>query len=135
MNKHGEAKWQGKSVCEDDIELTNTIIHEGDVVTGYLVYNDKQPYIVGDLVDVNESETALEYWIPVSETSLKNLLCEATEKELEQLQKKETPMKPKGSWNLCPNCNEELLSGHDLQSQFVKHCWNCGQKLDWSDEK
>ena len=61
------------------------------------------------------------------------LQCEATEKELEQLQKKETPMKPKGSWNLCPNCNEELLSGHDLQSQFMKHCWNCGQKLDWSD--
>ena len=83
MNKHEEAKWQGKSICEDDIELIDTIIHKNDVVTGYLVYNDKQPYIVGDLVEVNESETALEYWIPVSETSLKNLSYEATEKELE----------------------------------------------------
>lgn len=27
----------------------------------------------------------------------------------------------------CPNCNTTILNKH-------KHCHNCGQKLDWSDE-
>lgn len=32
----------------------------------------------------------------------------------------------------CPNCNMELLSGHDLAKENINFCFECGQKLVWS---
>lgn len=161
MNKH-EVKWQGKSICEDDIELTDTIIHKGDLVTGYLIYYDKTPYIVGDLVEVDESKITLEYWIPVSQNSLVNLSQKATEKELERLQNelanisvysldKETITMPKSQYDkferelMALQKNEKILVRMlEIQQHYTKN--NFGVKHDreynelresynWGDKK
>ncbi len=48
--------------------------------------------------------------------------------ELERLQKKETPMKVIEK-HYCPSCINNYNFGID------NYCSDCGQKLDWSDEK
>lgn len=67
---------------------------------------------------------------------------------LQELVDKATPKKPlpnkkieKGkyiTWN-CPNCNKYISSGYyypPLRMAYNhKYCCECGQKLDWSDEK
>lgn len=56
--------------------------------------------------------------------------------EVEELDKKETPMKPKyvrqidDEAYLCPNCNNTWTS-----IKSIKYCDECGQKLDWSIEE
>ena len=55
---------------------------------------------------------------------------EETEKELDRLQKKETPMKVNGytnDWG-CKVCDSTI------EFEYPR-CPYCGQKLDWSDEK
>jgi len=37
----------------------------GGWVSGYLIYNEGSPFIVGDVVESNEDYIALEYWWPV----------------------------------------------------------------------
>ena len=58
------------------------------------------------------------------------------EKELERFQKKEKPMKPEATLDLksrlhfiCPYCKRRAIVMYD------RYCCDCGQKLDWSDEK
>lgn len=52
-------------------------------------------------------------------------------KTLQELVDKETPMKVEEELELfrCPNCNEKLL----LYKCSITYCYECGQKLDWSD--
>ena len=64
--------------------------------------------------------------------------------ELERLQKKEVPMKPKVKiiyggtcginyeQHLCPTCeHSSILIGN--YNDKVNNCFNCGQKIDWSE--
>lgn len=78
--------------------------------------------------------------------------CNSIAKEkfdnLQELVDKATPKKPlpnkkieKGkyiTWN-CPNCNKYISSGYyypPLRMAYNhNYCGECGQKLDWSDEK
>lgn len=56
-------------------------------------------------------------------------------KILQELVDKATPKKTiKRGRGCCPNCGENLLGGHDLGQEWIKHCFNCGQKLDWSED-
>ena len=56
-------------------------------------------------------------------------------KTISELVEKATPKKTiKRGRGCCPNCGENLLGGHDLGQEWIKHCFNCGQKLDWGGE-
>jgi len=54
--------------------------------------------------------------------------------ELETLKKHNEPMKPlkDGSYDICPICKECLPAA--WANVYRKHCGNCGQALDWSEE-
>jgi predicted SprT family Zn-dependent metalloprotease len=60
--------------------------------------------------------------------------------ELERLQKKEVAMKPLrydyGGYQ-CPNCKGLYVQARESDNSEVNlnHCNDCGQYLDWSDEK
>lgn len=51
---------------------------------------------------------------------------------LQELVDKETPMKVEEELELfrCPKCNEKLL----IYKRSINYCYECGQKLDWSEE-
>ena len=53
------------------------------------------------------------------------------QKELNELKKRNEPMKPNysGKFPVCPSCRTLL------HSIWQKRCSNCGQAIDWSDEK
>ena len=36
---------------------------------------------------------------------------------------------------VCPTCGNECLEKYMNERQNIMFCCNCGQKLDWSDEK
>lgn len=63
-------------------------------------------------------------------TPAKELAIAALEKQI--------PKKP--VWNCnnevvhCPSCDYDLMGGIDVDSeQDPSYCWECGQRLDWSD--
>ena len=53
-----------KKVQEDE-GLVKTLPIKDGFVYGNLIYNDKQPYIVGPIADVNEEYCSMEWWCPV----------------------------------------------------------------------
>jgi len=60
--------------------------------------------------------------------------------ELEELKKRDTPLKVNQSWEEednrvfdCPHCGDTWFYLND--SDEWKFCPNCGQRLDWSDEE
>ena len=36
---------------------------------------------------------------------------------------------------VCPTCGNACLEKYMNERQNTMFCWNCGQKLDWSEEK
>lgn len=69
---------------------------------------------------------------------------------LQELIDKETPKKPiekiisydydeqgtfKNKIIQCPNCEFELYNEYECIDYTFNYCPNCGQKIDWSDEK
>lgn len=63
-----------------------------------------------------------------------NFICKGTgcqpKKDLKELIERDEPKKLVK--NCCPNCNWELPQS----ALFLKtRCWNCGQKIDWSDDE
>ncbi len=71
---------------------------------------------------------------------------------LQELVDKETPKKPiekiisdaydydgqgtfKNKIIQCPNCEFELYNEYECIDYTFNYCPNCGQKIDWSDEK
>ena len=36
---------------------------------------------------------------------------------------------------VCPTCGNACLEKQENERQDTMFCWNCGQKLDWSDEE
>jgi hypothetical protein len=85
-------------------------------------------------------------------TPAENVAIEKAVKSME----KQIPKKPKHSgdvdnegvfhpingisgvpYDLCPNCQTNLCTDGFLgrNKKSMKHCENCGQKLDWSDEE
>ena len=61
--------------------------------------------------------------------------------ELEELKKRDMPMKPVikirgigNTWKIpyCPHCNNNVQSSNNYS---FKYCTHCGQRLDWSDEE
>ena len=52
--------------------------------------------------------------------------------DLQELVDKETPMKPPLKWECAkPQTRCKCSAGVE---KYYNYCWNCGQKLDWSDE-
>ena len=62
-------KFRGKSICEDTITTRDSKIGKGDWVYGSLIV-DSQPYIVGEIADVDREFIAPEFWIPVDEKTV-----------------------------------------------------------------
>lgn len=71
------------------------------------------------------------------------MLCEALDIAIEALEK-QLPKKPKeneirGGWlgkqkhYTCPTCGNCLLTEMMNERQNTGYCWDCGQRLDWSD--
>lgn len=58
---------------------------------------------------------------------------------LKELANKETPLKPKrveymfGEYNICRKCESYLMEDDNLN--LPNYCYNCAQKIDWSDEE
>jgi YopX protein len=65
-----ELKFRG--IVSDDCEFDgNVIFKKGHVVFGHLVRDDKgQPYILGDMIEVDNEMTLFETWIGVDENSV-----------------------------------------------------------------
>ena len=36
---------------------------------------------------------------------------------------------------VCPTCGNACLEKQENERQDTMFCWNCGQKIDWSDEE
>jgi len=53
-----------KEVLENE-SLCKTLPIKDGFVYGNLIYNDKQPYIVGPIADVNDEYCSMEWWCPV----------------------------------------------------------------------
>ena len=53
-----------KEVLENE-SLCKTLPIKDGFVYGNLIYNDKQPYIVGQIADVNDEYCSMEWWCPV----------------------------------------------------------------------
>jgi len=51
-------------VLEDE-SLCKTLPIKDGFVYGNLIYNDKQPYIVGPIAEVNDEYCSMEWWCPV----------------------------------------------------------------------
>lgn len=64
-----EIKFRGKSICEDVITTRDSRIAKGDWVYGSLIA-DTQPYIVGEIADVDLEFIAPEFWIPVDKNTI-----------------------------------------------------------------
>ena len=64
-----EIKFRGKSICEDVITTRDRRISQGDWVYGSLIV-DTQPYIVGEIADVDRDFIAPEFWIPVDKNTI-----------------------------------------------------------------
>ena len=62
-------KFRGKSICEDVITTRDSRIAQGDWVYGSLIV-DTQPYIVGEIADVDREFIAPEFWIPVDKNTI-----------------------------------------------------------------
>ena len=63
-----------------------------------------------------------------------------------QALEKQTPKKPRKTDSYrgmlirvyayaCPTCGNACLEKYMNERQNTMFCWNCGQKLDWSDEE
>ena len=53
-----------REVLEDE-SLCKTLPIKDGFVYGNLIYNDKQPYIVGPIADVDDEYCSMEWWCPV----------------------------------------------------------------------
>ena len=52
--------------------------------------------------------------------------------DLQELVDKETPMKPPLKWEYAkPQTRCKCTAGVE---KYHNYCWDCGQKLDWSDD-
>lgn len=76
-------------------------------------------------------------------TSGYSMLCEALDIAIEALEK-QLAIKPKeneirGGWlgkqkhYTCPTCGNCLLEEMMNERQNTGYCWDCGQRLDWSE--
>lgn len=63
------------------------------------------------------------------------LLEKKNKERFEVLEKRATPMKPMlARWDyICSNCGNFINNGSKWQCEHF--CDNCGQAIDWSDEK
>lgn len=49
--------------------------------------------------------------------------------------KPRNPVRPKGYSNIeCPTCGAHLKQFYEPEEANVPFCYNCGQRLDWSEE-
>ena len=68
---------------------------------------------------------------------VRDVAIEALEK---QLPKKAKENEIRGGWlgkqkhYTCPNCGNCLLTKMMNERQNTSYCWDCGQRLDWSEE-
>ena len=95
-------------------------------------YEDSNGYFSQIEKALNELEDAKHNYKAVKEM-YNNSVAYATkiQEELNELKKRNEPMKPNygGKFPQCPACKKLL------HSIWQKHCDNCTQAIDWSDEK
>ena len=81
--------------------------------------------------------------VPINTT--KEELTEAMGMSIQALEK-QIPKKPRKTDSyrgvlkrvyayVCPTCGNACLEKYMNKRQNTMFCWNCGQKLDWSDEE
>jgi rRNA maturation endonuclease Nob1 len=81
----------------------------------HISYNDKKAVKVREIL--------------LDDCSNKHTIVDKALTRLDDLEKKNTPMKPYWEHDyICTNCSNEFVEKTD------KHCSNCGQKLDWGGD-
>lgn len=114
----------------------------GELVEGYLYITHDGKYEIAKYCDETNIERIAYEVIP------KTLACKALEK---QIPKKVILGYDEQDSICCPNCNSDIAPMDDLDDCLLYHCprcgekdailqgdnycFNCGQALDWSDEK
>lgn len=88
--------------------------------------------------ELKGSEEILEFYYAESFIKACDMAVQALEKQI--------PRKPRKTDSyrgvlkrvyayVCPTCGNACLEKYMNERQNTMFCWNCGQKLDWSDEK
>lgn len=97
--------------------------------------------VVEKIKDVKEQNKALNKYLTEYKTKVHKFETIGTFEEFKALKEKNEPKQPivrqadekidildfctqKGDVCLCPSCNDYIICAD------IKHCWNCGQKLD-----
>lgn len=79
----------------------------------------------GDLLKQAKKEIEAFY----TQENINEVICKAVEEALERRVPKQPVMHLTYSEVEAPHCPQ-----CDVQvKEYLKHCWNCGQKLDWSE--
>lgn len=93
---------------------------------------------------MKESEAVKEFQQSIDLPFGCNVSKEASELAIQALEK-QIPMKPRKTDSyrgvlkriyayVCPTCGNVCLEKYMNERQNTIFCWNCGQRLDWSDE-
>ena len=88
--------------------------------------------------ELKGSEEILEFYYPESFIKACDMAVQALKKQI--------PRKPRKTDSyrgvlkrvyayVCPTCGNVCLEKYMNERQNTMFCWNCGQKLDWSDEE
>lgn len=91
-----------------------------------------------------ESEAIKEFQQNIDMPFGSNISREASKLAIQALEK-QIPKKPRKTDSykgvlkrvyayVCPTCGNACLEKYMNERQNTMFCWNCGQKLDWSDE-
>lgn len=94
---------------------------------------------------MTESEAIIELQQNIDMPFGNNVSDEASEMAINALEK-QIPKKPRKTDSyrgvlkrvyayVCPTCGNACLEKYMNERQNTMFCWNCGQKLDWSDEE
>ena len=93
----------------------------------------------------NEAIEAIQFDLKIGGEIHSQVLCDAVNVAIQALEKR-IPKKPRKTDSyrgvlkkvyayVCPTCGNARLEKYMNERQNTVFCWDCGQKLDWSDEE